>query len=134
MSITVTLRYQGQDYTFVDEYDYQPSNTWPTGFAAAEWMYTEGNYVCDCNRSQFLADHCGVDFSDEDDPPLPEGEVYTLECGREIQLVRLDDVEYIYDDSLELEIPVEEYQQRHSHTEYVQRPSGLYVPEVRADE
>lgn len=41
------------------------------------FMYTEGNYSCDCNRTLFIAQHCDPTFED------------TERCGETIQLVRL---------------------------------------------
>lgn len=40
----------------------------------AEWMFLEGNYSCDCNRSLFIAREYGEDA-------IPE-----LDCGEEIKL------------------------------------------------
>ena len=127
MSITVTLRYQGKEYTFVDGYDYQPwhhsdGTVARTAFEVAEYLYTEGNYGCDCNRSAFLARYCGVDFSDGAE--CGEDEEWTLECGHEIELVSLDYVKFFYDESIGCEARIE----------YEQRPSGLYAPVVAGKE
>ena len=42
---------------------------------SAEWMFTEGNYACDCNRSLFIRRQYGEDA-------MPE-----LKCGDEIELI-----------------------------------------------
>ena len=42
---------------------------------AAIWMFTEGNYACDCNRSLFIRQQFGEDS-------IPE-----LKCGDEIELL-----------------------------------------------
>jgi hypothetical protein len=62
----IVFVYQGKEYPY--EYDF--------GFAypaeSAEYMFSEGNYACDCNRSLFLS-RINDDF--------PE-----LECGDEIEM------------------------------------------------
>lgn len=45
--------------------------------SAAEYMWRDGNYGCDCNRSLFIARNC-----DEDFPEMP--------CGETIELVSLE--------------------------------------------
>ena len=42
---------------------------------AAIWMFTEGNYACDCNRSLFIRQQ----FGDNSIPELP--------CGDQIELI-----------------------------------------------
>lgn len=41
---------------------------------AAEWMFNEGNYACDCNRSLFINEYCDKDFPD-------------MDCGDTIELI-----------------------------------------------
>jgi hypothetical protein len=68
MIVTVVLRHNGAVYEFDDEFD---GEGWEGGPKhAAEYMYTEGNYSCDCNRSIFVG--------------LPE-----MPCGNTIELVGL---------------------------------------------
>lgn len=71
----VTLRYQGKEYTFLYDYIHEEKD--------AEGVYfnwTEGNFSCDCNRSDFIARFCDEDF--------PE-----LECGDTIKLTSLKSIE-----------------------------------------
>lgn len=73
MEVEVILEYQGKQYKYV--YDF--GEGYP--YESAEFMYTEGNYSCDCNRSIFIQEHCDNDF--------PE-----MECGEEIKLVSLKQI------------------------------------------
>lgn len=63
----MNLIYKGKKYPY--EYDF--------GFAypieAAEYIFEDGNYACDCNRSNFLHKRY---------PEVPED----LECGEEIEM------------------------------------------------
>jgi len=60
------LRYQGKEYAL--EHDF--GHAYPVD--SAHYMFEDGNYSCDCNRSLFLAEkHEG----------FPE-----LDCGNEVQL------------------------------------------------
>lgn len=120
MSITVTLRYRGQEYTFEDNSEYQPwlhgdGTVARTPFEVAEYMYTEGNYGCDCNRSMFLADYCGVDFQGHENSIYEHGE-WALNCGNEIELVSLNDTIYINNEPVTKRI------------EFLLSVSGLYLP------
>lgn len=74
----ITLEYEGKTYTIIDTFE-----AWDQYCDAryvAEYMYNEGNYACDCNRSQFIAEQCDASF--------PE-----LECGDAIKLVSITQVE-----------------------------------------
>lgn len=82
--VRVVLSCQGKDYVFDDPF--------PMGDAADEevantalWMYTEGNYCCDCNRANFIAEHC------DDAPDFPEDKdgYVDMPCGHTIGLVSL---------------------------------------------
>ena len=58
-------------------------------FSSMLYIYTEGNFSCDCNRRLFLADAAQVERDDEND-----------ECGEEIKLkkltaIRPDRTEYV---------------------------------------
>ena len=57
----IILRYEGKDYSVKEEYDDD---------APVEFMWTEGNYCCDCNRSIFMG-------------------IKEMDCGDEIELVSL---------------------------------------------
>jgi len=63
MQIRVTLEYNGILYSFVDEYISFP-----------DFIWEEGNYSCDCNRSDFIKIYCNEYF-----PGLP--------CGDSIKLI-----------------------------------------------
>ena len=59
---------------------------------AAQWMFKNGNYDCDCNRSIFIAKAC--------DPGLAE-----MECGESITLDEFA-VEFVDGDGSDIEIGV----------------------------
>lgn len=67
MKITVTLSSKDRPYTFTPDYDYDEPY-------AALWMWTEGNYGCDCNKSIHIQQHCHNGF-------------HWMECGELINLV-----------------------------------------------
>jgi hypothetical protein len=94
---TITLEYHGKQYTYQQEFT-ETNSAYKTTEELVEYLYEEGNYACDCNRSAFIAEHCDEDF--------PE-----LECGREIKLVSLE--------------PRPVYPEQ---TVFMQQASGLYVP------
>jgi hypothetical protein len=97
---TITLEYQGEQYTYQHEItssERQKAENW-TDEVLAEYLYEEGNYACDCNRSDFIAEHCDKNF--------PE-----LECGDTVNLISLE--------------PRPVYPERNV---YVQQAIGLYVP------
>lgn len=98
MIFTITLAYEGKEYTYQHEFS-ETNDTYKTTEELAEYMYTEGNYACDCNRSDFITRNCDANF--------PE-----MECGDTIKLVSLT--------------PRPTYQKR---TIYLQQTSGLYLPE-----
>lgn len=64
------LKYEGREYVV--------TTTGHTSEAGAEFMWTDGNYSCDCNRSIMIRQKYGTDF-------MPE-----LFCGETIELVRYD--------------------------------------------
>jgi hypothetical protein len=74
----ITLEYEGKTYVIIDTFE--AWDEYRDACHVAEYMYTEGNYGCDCNRSQFIGKQC-----DENFPELP--------CGREINLVSIKMVE-----------------------------------------
>jgi hypothetical protein len=84
--VRVVLSYQGVDYAFDDPF---PMGDEPEeGVAdAVLYMYTEGNYACDCNRSLFLGRHCEEppEFPPDEDDPNDD----CLPCGKTIGLVSL---------------------------------------------
>ena len=66
----ITLAYAGHIYRF--PYDF--GNEYPED--SARFMWTDGNYGCDCNRALFIAEYC--------DPEFPE-----MDCGDEIAVLDL---------------------------------------------
>lgn len=64
------FKYKGKDY-FIS-YDF--GEGYP--YSSAKFMYEEGNYACDCNRSIIIRRDGYPDFPD-------------LDCGEEIEMVEL---------------------------------------------
>lgn len=64
------LRYRGKEYRVAQDCGLE----YPV--SAAQYMWLDGNYSCDCNRCLFIRDQC--------DPGFPD-----LECGEEIEMPRL---------------------------------------------
>jgi hypothetical protein len=67
----VTLRWKGTDWQIEQDFGY--------GYPAesARYMFSEGNYSCDCNRTIFLRErYPDAGFPDEE------------KCGHEIEMVR----------------------------------------------
>lgn len=75
-AIKVVYRYRGKKYvTFQDYYIFEQTpdslnDDW-------EYIYREGNYSCDCNRSLFIQRQC--------DPAFPD-----LQCGDKIKMISLE--------------------------------------------
>lgn len=65
-----TFKYKEKEFIlrFNFEIDNYPADS-------AIWMFTEGNYACDCNRSLFIRRQ----FGDNSIPELP--------CGNQIELI-----------------------------------------------
>lgn len=62
------LTYEGKEYIVEDPYDYGNDKEVP-------FMWSGGNFSCDCNKSLFIKDQC--------DPSFPE-----FPCGDRIKLSR----------------------------------------------
>lgn len=73
MKYTITLEYQGKTYSFIDEFNDSPRGD-PDHNAV--YCYTEGNFGCDCNRSEYIIYYCAPDFPD-------------MECGDTIKLISI---------------------------------------------
>ena len=69
MKVNVILQYEGKNYEYTDKLEYE-------NYEHAEFMYTDGNWGCDCNRSIFINDHVDDEF------PI-------MVCGDKIKLVEL---------------------------------------------
>jgi hypothetical protein len=68
MKVVVTLEHEGKSYTLHPDFDYDE-------FDQADFVWTDGNFACDCNRSIFINEI-------NDSFPL-------LECGDTIKLTEL---------------------------------------------
>jgi hypothetical protein len=72
--VEVELEYKGKIYKFIDEGYHD--------FEVATFMWEEGNYSCDCNRSLFIQEYCDENFNKGTE----------MECGDSIKLVSLTEV------------------------------------------
>lgn len=55
--------------------DYTSSEVLPNGDAMPDaWMWTDGNYGCDCNRALFFGYAAGLKYDDMPDRECTEGE------------------------------------------------------------
>lgn len=72
-AFVVTLNHKGKQYSFEDNFDDNIA-----GKDGVKYLYEEGNYSCDCNRSLLIKQNCDPDF-----PELPCGDT-------EIELVKLE--------------------------------------------
>lgn len=73
----ITLQYRNKRYSYWDKF-----KAWDEGRSAphvAEYMYDEGNYGCDCNRSSFIGNYCDTRF--------PE-----MRCGNKIKLISIREI------------------------------------------
>jgi hypothetical protein len=64
-----TFQYKGKEYVIDYDFGYEYEEE------SAHFMFEDGNYSCDCNRSMFIARKYGVDVMEE------------LDCGDEIEMV-----------------------------------------------
>jgi hypothetical protein len=101
VKIPITLRYQGKFYTYDDNVepwiDEITGEIERSALDVARWMYNEGNYSCDCNKSLFLQRNCGVDFEhvpgatrfgcDEWDDIAAYDWEWELPCGNTIETI-----------------------------------------------
>ena len=67
----VELSLNGRGYSFENDFGYGYEKS------SARFMWTDGNYGCDCNRSLFIQRQCDESF--------PE-----MECGDSIELTKLE--------------------------------------------
>ena len=74
----ITLEYEGRQYTFVDQqYVFYNGYGYPDN---VDYMWRDGNYGCDCNRSLFIARFCDSSFP-------------KFTCGEKIELIELVETE-----------------------------------------
>jgi hypothetical protein len=66
----VALKHEGKVYRFYYDFGYEYPKE------SAEFMFSDGNYACDCNRSLFIQRYC--------EPSFPE-----MDCGNKIELLGL---------------------------------------------
>ncbi len=70
MRTEVTLKHKDKTFTFI--YDWESDYR----VEAADFMFEEGNYSCDCNKSLFIQEHCDKSFP-------------KMTCGQQIKLIEL---------------------------------------------
>lgn len=61
------LKFQDKHYIIVDDYPRKNESEIP-------YIWDEGNFACDCNRSAFIIEQCDKNFSQ-------------MQCGHEIELI-----------------------------------------------
>lgn len=67
----ITLKYKDRQYNFIFDFKCDISED------SAEYLFEDGNYACDCNRSLFIKQHCDKNFKQ-------------LSCGGdEIELIKI---------------------------------------------
>ena len=71
-TIDLVFYFEGKDYALVFDFGCKCS------FATAKYMFEEGNYSCDCNRSIFMS----AEFSDFEE----------MDCGSEIKLISMSNM------------------------------------------
>ena len=73
-TVTAVLEYEGQRYTYEDDWIPRPDDTAEDIRHMVHYMWTEGNWSCDCNRFDFM----GFEEPEEGFP-----------CGDTVNLVSL---------------------------------------------
>jgi hypothetical protein len=69
----------------IRSFDYEPSYLVTPSDGFDEWLWTEGNYSCDCNRALFFARANGE--PDPNEPCMPEGRFsIRITDGRDVLL------------------------------------------------
>lgn len=82
----IVLRHSGKEYIVWDDlYVFEDQESYGEPLDGARFMWEEGNYSCDCNKSLFIQRQC--------DPSFPD-----MHCGESIELVSLDQVTTNSDD------------------------------------
>lgn len=78
-AIKAVYKYDGKEYvTIHDDYIFDGQvYDYPEQW---EYIYKEGNYSCDCNKSLFIRQQC--------DPGFPE-----MTCGEKIEMVNLEKID-----------------------------------------
>ena len=73
--VLVELEYKGKKYAFIDDHS---EFTWEGHNIKNDFMWTDGNYSCDCNKSLFIKNCC-----------FGESDFKEMNCGDEIKLLNL---------------------------------------------
>lgn len=74
----VVLRHSGKDYVVWDDhYIFEGQEPFGSPLDGSRYMWEDGNYSWDCNKSLFIQRQCDSSF--------PE-----MDCGESIELVSLD--------------------------------------------
>lgn len=82
-TVTAVLEHEGKQYIVTqDSWDVAKYDDEAHMERAIEWIWTEGNYGCDCNRFLFIS-------YEHDDYPGTEDEDGWFPCGRTVKLVSL---------------------------------------------
>jgi hypothetical protein len=81
-TIIATLKYKGKQYTVHMDWGPSKDRTEEEDEHLAYYMWTDGNYSCDCNRLAFISD-------EYEDFPDPEDENGHIDCGETVKLVSL---------------------------------------------
>jgi hypothetical protein len=97
----ITFAYEDKEYIYPDTFNYEGWDEYRNADYQVIYMYTEGNYSCDCNRSDFIAQR---------EEGFPE-----MDCGDSITLVSICEGERV----VWPEPP---------EVVYTQQSSGIYIP------
>ncbi|MDR6555416.1 hypothetical protein J2736_006678 [Paenibacillus qinlingensis] len=65
MGTYVKFKFSDTEYEFTNDLEFH-----------GDYIWTEGNFSCDCNRSSFIQEHCDSEF------PL-------MDCGDTIELIEV---------------------------------------------
>lgn len=83
--LIATLEYNGKQYVIQQDWPLYDGDDENDQRGHASYLWTEGNYGCDCNRFSFIEDAY-------DDPPVrenPDENEPSYRCGETIKLVSL---------------------------------------------
>jgi hypothetical protein len=83
--LKVVLKHGDNEYRYDDPFPFSDPDD-DEAYDAARFMYLEGNYACDCNRSLFIDRYCD---NAPDEWPGETDEDGTMPCGDEITLTSL---------------------------------------------
>jgi len=75
MKFKIIVEYKNKKYSLIEEW--KEKYSWESELEGVRYMYDEGNYSCDCNKSLFIQRQC--------DPKFPE-----MKCGDKIKLLSIE--------------------------------------------